>query len=907
MNDKLFELNDGWVINSIFDSIENCEIIKPTYNKEWLSSNKIMLDKRKWLIEELSIEWILFTDILKIDWQYFYYWIDKINNLAWVYNENWLKVYELPYEEWNPLRVARGIGWGWQIVIDATETTNNLQATEDQGTVTLNVSWASSWQYITFTTWVLRWLTVQISLSEWWKIYILSTDIIWRLPANNDKYYVFTELRDTIVIWSTNTLHIVHTTDRDDNFEFKYIIQLEDSWLKHYSISIDWIDVYFDTNDINIIKPYLEWELWASYQLEIIKWFLYLNKVDWTEIIFSDFKNGYIFDFQPVSLWTKNTRSYGWFRLNIEWHIISSNDIHWPQTSYTNYPFHIFGNYTKIERQTSYWNEEVRYYKNDIILNVKNFLPSGYQSKTFDIKSIPQTFVHQSTVWQVMETFNYNRRIFIYKNDWTQFTASVEPYYWYLIYFGWLDWTTRNFEFDWITDSWSVWSWWAAWSFISYIIWDKLRLSWKYRVVRWNWTWWGVWYIWLQIPWWLQAPTFSVTTNNNSINITENITDIPNQRYTICDPYTDKITPSNINDTNAYWYPIVDNLVSNIKDVVNYDWVIFAMTDTHFYFSRSYQYSNTHFYEKDFFLYKNWFKLVPFGKTLLALWEDNKLITWFEWDFYTLQWVRNYRINDLEYNWNIYSRYSYLFDEWNLYILEDSKRLVLLRLNQIDQFSYAIVTEEVNSNLRWLFDKIEWECFVNRKWLAFNFLAVNEWKTVNFKFDISLLTWIINKYDYEIYHLWEKVWTNWRIAVEWWYTDFGTDYTQVINMSTWNLINFTQLFMIRTIFWLNNEFPLDVTREIEYELWEWVLEKQVDKLNNYNFDTDRELTLDEWDLTDEVKNKYQWSIASIQHSIQFAWKYIRIKYYSDKRFIIWDTYLLERFSKAYINNILNSN
>jgi len=59
-----------WVLNSVYDKIYNCRVIKPTYEVNGLYSRKFMLDKRLWTtqIPALYKPWYTFTDVAKIKW-----------------------------------------------------------------------------------------------------------------------------------------------------------------------------------------------------------------------------------------------------------------------------------------------------------------------------------------------------------------------------------------------------------------------------------------------------------------------------------------------------------------------------------------------------------------------------------------------------------------------------------------------------------------------------------------------------------------------------------------------------------------------------------------------------------------------------------------------------------------------
>ena len=63
-----------------------------------------------------------------------------------------------------------------------------------------------------------------------------------------------------------------------------------------------------------------------------------------------------------------------------------------------------------------------------------------------------------------------------------------------------------------------------------------------------------------------------------------------------------------------------------VVDVVNFDGSIFAMTETHVYFSRAKFDDNTQFYPLDNYPVDGGYKLFPIGKAMLVFARQNKLI-----------------------------------------------------------------------------------------------------------------------------------------------------------------------------------------------------------------------------------------------------------------------------------------
>jgi hypothetical protein len=114
--------------------------------------------------------------------------------------------------------------------------------------------------------------------------------------------------------------------------------------------------------------------------------------------------------------------------------------------------------------------------------------------------------------------------------------------------------------------------------------------------------------------------------------------------------------------------------------------------------------------------------------------------------------------------------------------------------------------------------------------------------------------------------------------------------------------------IIRTLFWISDlTDPLELDLEIEFELW-WKIQRINRKLNWYKFDLEliTEPTLDELIWYDTIPTEvltYDWTIASIQQTILKSWRYIRFKYTSINRFIIWESLILTDKSKIFINEL----
>lgn len=953
MKDINLALQDGGVLNSVYDKIYNCRVVKPTYHKNAVSSQKIMLDKRLGLTEDFWKPNYKFTDTILVDWEKYYYWIDNSTSKWYISNKDWLHIYEVPVDSESPVKISRGIWAGWQLIKDGTESWNALAPayvasipvwasdevkiihddnvakqklqpsykdtdTDNGWFIKLTVSWASAGQYITFTSWILKGTTNKIWYSDWTDIYILGTNIRWTLPETDVQYRVFSESRETIVVWASDWLHVVSITDRDDSTQNKYIISLATWIFDHWTFKVDWHDVFVTTNDPTAAIAEIDALLPATYTLELIDDLIHIERDDGSIINFSELYTWVLVDSQMIGWDRYWVRGFWGIVFEIDGHEIVSYATAWDDNTAENTSF-VNGRYRNLSDE----DKDIEYqyfYKNDMLNDINSKLPAGY---TWTIVSVgwESEVTHRESYdsewyryWR-SRTYGHDKRLFIKKDDNSSISVNKKEFYYSFAYFddrsktvAWYTWISLHINDKTFTVNVSnnhyhhgIGSSLRAlvaadpdlrvsaygydsdrddgWFLVSYRNGDPVNMSMSYPGTD---------------PWETYASNYTTT--------------YADERYTSAAEYSNIVNTININAVNAYWVKtIVDE---PIIDVVNYNGVIHAMTKQSIYFSRLTFDDNTSFYPLDRFPYKGWQKLIPFGKVLLVMWVYNKIITTSTTTLNGVEWVITYRINDLEYNGRLFSRYAYLFDEGAMYVLQDDKSLVQLNVSQKDSNTFTITTQELSRSYRWLFEYAVWECYVTRHNNSLNFMVVDWESTINYKFNLSLQSWIIDTYTTQVYHIGDKILTGglsrWRVCTEEWFQDFGKDYEQEINFSVWNLIKFTKANIIRTIFGLDNKDRLDLELEMESELWNGNSHSQTFKLHNYEFDNYTGDELDEDWLTDDPEIKYTWSIASVQTPLIYAGKFIRFKYRSPNRFILWDSYFLTSESKLYANEIWTS-
>lgn len=344
-----------------------------------------------------------------------------------------------------------------------------------------------------------------------------------------------------------------------------------------------------------------------------------------------------------------------------------------------------------------------------------------------------------------------------------------------------------------------------------------------------------------------------------------------------------------------------------IKDIVEFDGNIFALTSTKVYFSRTTYEDNTQFYPLDRFGVIGWFRLFPIGKVMLLFWDTNYLFVpinvwtdsfWYAW----------YPVN---YQWELYSKYSQIFADQTIYIVQKDKQLKQVNIVQNNNTAYDLIVSDVLTETIWLFNWLEewWEMFIDSSQRFLNFLYMKDNKTTNYQFDKMYKHFIENDYSKNIYKISNHILSDEKVFNENGFTDDTEEYQQEINFMMDTRFSIYKPYILRTIFWLVDN-PFNVKLKVEFELWAKlnIIEKE---LSNFNFDVrlSDELTWDELleDSEPQEQSEYNGNIASIQSNILLCWRFIRYKYYSYERFMMWNSYIISDMTKPFINEPLLTN
>jgi len=346
-----------------------------------------------------------------------------------------------------------------------------------------------------------------------------------------------------------------------------------------------------------------------------------------------------------------------------------------------------------------------------------------------------------------------------------------------------------------------------------------------------------------------------------------------------------------------------------VIDIVNFDWNIWALTSNKLFFSRTTYEDNTNFYPTDSYWVTDWFKLFSLWKVLLLFAWINKL---YVPTTSTTDKTLIYAWYDVNYQWELYSKYSCIFADQTIYVLQKDKQLKQIDIIQYNTTSYDLKVSDVLTQTKWLFNILEdwWEVYINSNQRFLNFLYYKNNKTINFQYDKMYQHFIENDYNVKIYKFWELILSTGKILKESLYTDNWVEYEQEINFILDTTHYIYKPYIIRTMFWLVENL-FNVKLDIEFEIW-WIIKKLNKVLSSFDFDNrlSETLTGDEviwWDKVPNEQIEYNGNIVSIQSTILYTGRFIRFKYSGTNRFMIWDSFILTDRTKLFINEPLLTN
>lgn len=312
-----------------------------------------------------------------------------------------------------------------------------------------------------------------------------------------------------------------------------------------------------------------------------------------------------------------------------------------------------------------------------------------------------------------------------------------------------------------------------------------------------------------------------------------------------------------------------------IIDLINFDANLFALTDTRMYFSRSTIDDNTQFYPLDNYKIDGGEKMFPMGKALMVFARQNKLFAAANATTQNIGYVGY----DVNYNGNAFSKYSIIFSDQTIYILQEDQQLMQVDIVQSNSTTFDLVIKNILLNTRGIFeDIVGGDVNISSGMKHLNFVYVKNGNSTNYEFDKSYQHWILNEYEgitinkFSDHILGDgfisEVNTTDTDGTE--FTDMGTEYEQQVNFSLNGGIRMNMPYMIRTIFGMVDSI-LDVKLDMAFEIGGKSIPKQI-VFNNLDIDnrfntTPTGDTLIGYDTLPEVPSEYNGNTVSLQSSI----------------------------------------
>ncbi len=541
-----------------------------------------------------------------------------------------------------------------------------------------------------------------------------------------------------------------------------------------------------------------------------------------------------------------------------------------------------------------YWMEEYiiwdYHYTDDIEL---------YWVKYYLYHNNNQMFVWADNSTQMVDIawpFNYNSNNPIRFSEWRWANWILKESN--LVITNWAEYdnTTIKNE-DWVYEDWyivlDVWTWLniETWDYVLFknniYAWSTIKIDWYDS--------WKIYIMWLNSKW-------SIPVNWDRIDIYSDSGKIP-LVWT-----EDWLYAIHINWLEESWST---NLLSwDIEDVVKFNEEIFVLKDEVVYFSSKTFDDNLQFYKSINRKRIRWaYKLISKWKFLIIMWDDNRLVSPIVETTGNSEWYTFYPLN---YDGDLYSKYSYVFTDSTLYIWQSDKQLVKVDISSLNATAFNLETTPITESVRWIFDSTDdynsidkWELFVNENkinWKLHFIYQKKDWTTIEYEYDKIFKHWLLHTYNSRIYKISDKFLYDWWVAKINWYTDLWEEYKQSINFTiqTPNLI--TKVWLIRTVMWISNDMPLKYNIDIDVESSMSKTTRQI-KVKNLTFDTmpvDHSLDMLNI-LSNWADNKHDWNIASIQRTIMMSWRYHRYDINWYDRFIYWYSYVLWVASNIFVN------
>lgn len=267
--------------------------------------------------------------------------------------------------------------------------------------------------------------------------------------------------------------------------------------------------------------------------------------------------------------------------------------------------------------------------------------------------------------------------------------------------------------------------------------------------------------------------------------------------------------------------------LTNITDMCYYNWSIFVMNDKYLYYSHTTNqwFSTVNIYPLDLINIRWWQRLIPFWKILILLWVYDKIVTPINWTTGNIWFVST----DLNFEEDLFSKYSILSYMWSLYMIKSNKELVKINIVSINNISYQVETQPVLEDTKWIIDEISWEVYMCMNDKDLVILNHRDNKTFTYTYNVEYWHWSTAEYVVKIYKI-----LNW---IYYWNDIYIESDTEEFEQSIWfvvwteDLSSLKQFMFYKMILWIESSI-LDYYLDVEYEIW-WTICKTTIDLSNY--------------------------------------------------------------------------
>lgn len=354
----------------------------------------------------------------------------------------------------------------------------------------------------------------------------------------------------------------------------------------------------------------------------------------------------------------------------------------------------------------------------------------------------------------------------------------------------------------------------------------------------------------------------------------------------------------------------------DIEDIVNFNEQLFVLKNNVIYFSEQTFEDNLQFYSSSNRKYIEWaYKLVSNWKFLIVFADDNRLVS-------PIAQTTNNNTNDysfypLNYNWRLYSKYSYLFVDNSLYIIQSDKQIMNVNIDSVNATTFNFKLDSVVKTVRWLMSDID-DYYSDDKWFIIANTDYNEskihffyqkkdWTTIEYEYDNEFKHWLLHTYNYRIYKKTNRFLCHKHVTNIWGYKDLDKEYKQDINFFIYNNGQILWLWFNDMMMWLIKWEKLEYNFDIEVDSLQALKNKHIEVKYN-TFDTlPSDHSLDYMNIASLWrKNQHYWTITSIRRHLRETWRMFRLSINWYKRFIYWSSLISYKEWNPFVHEVENS-